>query len=239
MKNIQAEREFHDNRLEKEDGLNRLSFVYKSVSDVLDVPCRPINARFESVLEIGCFNGSNCENFHCEYVGIDISPKAIDHARIHYESESRHFKVIDAHDLAGLGVKFDYVFGNGIVHHCDVARLSASLFDVLRPGGKICFIEPMAGPPWLRLFRTLSPGIRTDDEEPLSPSVIAEFNDNFNVALDFHAVFRPLIPMLFGNAEFSINLAARMDNAIKRYFPRMFAKLAWLVVIELTPRADK
>jgi|TARA_B110000971_G_C19771124_1_gene390897 hypothetical protein len=40
MKDIEKEIEFHNDRIEAEAGLNRLSYTYKSVGDVLKMPLR-------------------------------------------------------------------------------------------------------------------------------------------------------------------------------------------------------
>lgn len=233
MKDIKKEAEFHNDRIEAEEGLNRLSYMYKSVEDVLKMPLHSNQAFSSSVMEIGCYDGQNSQLFDCDYTGIDISDKAIEHANKLYSSSNREFIIWDAHKLADLQREYDYIFGNGIIHHCDIPVLARSLYSVLAKGGAACFLEPMQGPPWLRLFRKLTPGLRTEDEMPLTEEMINIFDQYFDVEQKYFAIFRPTLPMFFGNNKAIINFSSKIDENFKKYFPKLFKKWAWLVVINL------
>jgi len=236
MKDIEKEIEFHNDRIEAEAGLNRLSYAYKSVDDVLKMPLRAVHDSSSSVMEVGCFDGQNSLLFDCDYTGVDISDKAIEHAKSLYASETREFIIWDAHKLKDLGREYDYIFGNGIVHHCDIPVLAKSLSAALAKGGRACFLEPMQGPPWLRLFRKITPWLRTEDEMPLTAETIHVFDKYFDVEETYAAIFRPTLPMVFGNHKAVINLSVKMDLLFSNLFPTVFKKWAWLVVLELKSR---
>lgn len=58
--NIHAEREFHNRRAEQEDSASdRLSFVYCSMADVMEIPANGLAGVEGSVLEVGCYLGGN------------------------------------------------------------------------------------------------------------------------------------------------------------------------------------
>ena len=234
MKNIAKEAEFHNDRLEREDGNDRLSYTYSSVADILNIPTDYFNLKKpSSVIEIGCFDGVNALLVEGDYIGIDISDKAIEHAQRKYSNDKRKFIIWDAHKLSELDVECDYIFGNGIIHHCDIPILSASMASVMRKGGIACFLEPMKGPPWLRLFRYLTPSIRTEDELPLTEEQIRIFDKDFYVEEKYFAVFRPILPMLFGNQKLIVWLSSKLDDLFARVAPRLYKKWAWLVVLTL------
>lgn len=231
--NIKNEIDFHNNRIEAEEGLNRLSYVYKSVEDILKMPLDIDQTSMSKVMEIGCFDGQNSLLFDGEYTGVDISDKAIEYAKLHYSSEDREFLVFDAHKLKDLQREYDYIFGNGIIHHCDIPILAKSLSSALAKGGRACFLEPMQGPPWLRLFRKFTPWLRTDDEMPLNAKTIAIFNEYFDVEETYAAFFRPFLPILFGNNKTVVKLSKKLDQMFSETFPRLFKNWAWLVVLNL------
>jgi len=233
VKDIKKEVEFHNDRIEAEEGLNRLSYMYKSVEDILKIPLQVNQSSIASVLEIGCFDGQNSLLFNCDYTGVDISDKAVEHAKRIYSSANRQFIIWDAHKLEELEHEYDYIFGNGIIHHCDIPIVARSLSAALAKEGRAVFLEPMQGPPWLRLFRKLTPQLRTEDEMPLTAETIDIFDKYFDVGERYFAIFRPTLPMLFGNHKVVINFSAKLDVLFNKIFPKLFKKWAWLVVLEL------
>jgi ubiquinone/menaquinone biosynthesis C-methylase UbiE len=80
--------------------------------------------------------------------GIDISPKLIEQARASIAGSGLNgfapeFFVGDAHQTPFEGSSFDYVFGNGALHHLDLSKALAEISRILKPGGKAMFQEPM------------------------------------------------------------------------------------------------
>jgi SAM-dependent methyltransferase len=237
---VRAEKNFHNSRAAKEDTASeRLSYVYSSVADVLQVPVRMLEDQRGDVLEVGCYLGDNARYARSahKYVGVDISDVAIERARKSNESAKFEFRCIDANKIEELGGSFDYVFGNGVLHHLDLNSFSDGLKLLMRPGSCGVFLEPMRGPFWLRWFRKLTPGLRTDDERPFDESSLNILRRHFDVRLEFHAVLRPLLPMAFLNADSVTRLASWLDkHIVKTDFGRA---LAWLVIITLRPKHEQ
>ena len=75
-----SEADFHDARIQVVDE-DRLGYAYASVADVYEFGAVPPECMDRSVLEVGCFRGEQAgalSGFRGRYVGIDISPAAID-----------------------------------------------------------------------------------------------------------------------------------------------------------------
>ncbi len=130
--------------------------------------------RGKDVLEYGCGRGgaafaitSTCRNV----VGIDISQVAIARARelaVQEKVSARAtFQVMNAECLEFEDESFDLVCGTGILHHLDLPKAFSEIARVLGKRGTAIFIEPMGHNPAIRLFRRLTPRLRTPDEHPL------------------------------------------------------------------------
>lgn len=101
------------------------------------------------ILEIGCGTGEAAaavaHGTGAEVIGVDISSAFLDRARATHKAGNVGFKKFDlfSDDLATLGT-FDFIFGNGILHHL-VIRLRETLRllrEITAEGGGIAFIEP-------------------------------------------------------------------------------------------------
>ena len=63
---------------------------------------------------------------------------------------------------------FDFVYGNGVLHHVDLLPTAQEIHRVLKPGGKAVFIEPLPYNPLIQLYRWMAKAVRTEDEKPLT-----------------------------------------------------------------------
>ena len=106
-------------------------------------------SRKSEILEIGCGTGELssmlAERTNANVLGTDLFSGFIDQAREMYAKPNLQFESLDFHHPEKLnGRKFDYVVGNGILHHLynNLGNSLDSLRDLLTEGGKILFIEP-------------------------------------------------------------------------------------------------
>ncbi len=114
------------------------------------------------ILEIGCGTGeissnlSKKENF--KVLGTDLCLPFINRAQNTYASSNLKFQVLDFRNPQVLGdKKFDYIVGNGILHHLfyDIESSLLTMKMLLKDNGKILFIEPNIYNPYCFLiFKT-------------------------------------------------------------------------------------
>ena len=232
---LSNEASFHDARINTPDE-RRLGYVYASVADVYEFCAVPRSCHRAGVLEVGCFRGDEAarlEEFTGRYRGIDISPAAIEHCRTLGLPSNMTFCVDDANVLATIeDASVDYAFGNGVLHHLDLARFAPTLASKLSAGGYARFIEPAQGSLPLRLFRMLTPQLRTRDEHPFDRAAIALLKRHFNVRITYHGLLRPWVPMAFLNSHTATRVSRWIDNRVLRY--PLLQGQAWLLQVELT-----
>ncbi|MBV9180004.1 MAG: class I SAM-dependent methyltransferase [Acidobacteria bacterium] len=100
-------------------------------------------ARVESVLDIGCGPGTNAKYFiNSEYLGIDVNPSYIEHAR---RRHGREFIAADVRTYRpNSDRRFDFILINSFLHHlnCDaVKRILTRVSTLLADGGSLHILE--------------------------------------------------------------------------------------------------
>jgi ubiquinone/menaquinone biosynthesis C-methylase UbiE len=101
------------------------------------------------LLEIGCGTGEMsfllAKKSGAHVRGIDICKPFIAQARKKHQLKNLRFEVMDFNNpLLLKGRRFDFVVGNGILHHL-YHNLDSALLNIrrlLKPDGKIVFLEP-------------------------------------------------------------------------------------------------
>jgi SAM-dependent methyltransferase len=236
-KREQYEAAFHDARIGTPDD-RHLGYAYASVKDVYEFSNVPPDRMDGTVLELGCFRGDRARGlngFRGQFVGIDISAAAVEHCRALGLPPRFDFRVDNANELATIpDHSVDYAFGDGVLHHLDLARLGPALARKLSAGGYARFIEPAQGNFLLRAFRKLTPKLRTPDEHPFDRASIELLERHFHVRINHHGFLRPFAPMLFFNGKAVTDAARWMDTKLLRH--RLFQQQAWLLQVELRKR---
>lgn len=113
----------------------------------------------KQALEIGCGTGEIsywiARDAGISVLGTDICVPFIDQAAEQYKLDNLRYEVLDFNNPGQImGRKFDYVFGNGILHHL-YYNLDNSLLAIkalLKPGGKLIFMEPNIYNPYCQLI---------------------------------------------------------------------------------------
>lgn len=102
-----------------------------------------------SVLEIGCGTGGTAfylaQKTGARILGADICKPFIDEAKKSYNLPNLDFEAVDVVDPGSFsGKKFDYVVGNGILHHVyfNLGDVLEKIRSLLNSRGKIIFLEP-------------------------------------------------------------------------------------------------
>ena len=122
------------------------------------------DVRGKDVLDLGCGSGENTlllAHRKANVIALDISPDLIDIAKrrmsINKPFSDVKFLTASAHDLPLPDESVDVVFGIAILHHLDMATISAQIMRVLRPGGRAIFQEPVRDSRLLRIVREAIP----------------------------------------------------------------------------------
>lgn len=106
--------------------------------------------RARRVLDVGCGPGTNTHLFaHADYLGMDINPDYIGHARKKF---GRNFLVADVtkyEDAEKQG--YDFILANSFLHHIDtpnVEKILQGMSRQLAPGGHIHILELVLPGDW-------------------------------------------------------------------------------------------
>lgn len=159
---------------------------------VLDGRCLELGAGLESVALRDGFSGSLCS--------IDISEAAVDKLAALNLGSNIKFEVADAHALPMDDESFDLIIGRGILHHLELPAALQEIKRVMKPSGAIIFGEPLAGNPVIRMYRLVTPKLRSSDEAPLTRSAIAELAKTLpGIQVRYYA-FLTLLPAILGIA---------------------------------------
>ncbi len=140
-----------------EDFYHYLSFNVKNI-DVLDYGCG-VGPVIEKVLK---FNPN-------KITGIDISKVSIEKAKAKFIKLTSNVELLEdnCEKTKFEDNKFDLVYGQGILHHLEISKCIFEISRILKPGGKILFIEPLGTNPLINFYRILTPRARSKDEHPL------------------------------------------------------------------------
>mgnify|MGYP006273261389 CR=1 FL=1 len=143
------------------------------------------------VLELGSYAWHKyVERGECEVgelICINISEAEMEKGRW-LATRSRatpEFRLMDAQALEFEDDSFDVVFGAAILHHLDMDRALAEIQRVLKPDGRMFFVEPMDMNPVGRVVRALTPAARTEDERPFRMRDLRMLEERFDCRFDF------------------------------------------------------
>jgi SAM-dependent methyltransferase len=100
-------------------------------------------------------------------IGLDISDVSVRNARLTAQQKGVDRCVFvqgdcEATELPDASV--DVILCSGMLHHLDLNRAYAELRRILRPGGRVLAAEALGHNPLIRLYRELTPHLRTDWE---------------------------------------------------------------------------
>lgn len=110
----------------------------------------------KKALEIGC--GTGYVSYYVagktgmQVIGSDLCKPFIEGAKEKYILPNLSYETLDFNEAAAsVHNKFDYIFGNGILHHLyyNLDKVLVTLKELLNPGGKIIFMEPNVYNPYV------------------------------------------------------------------------------------------
>lgn len=123
------------------------------------------------ILDLGCGAGETSVYFALK--GAKVTAGDISQKMIHVVNQLAakwdvevDTKVVIGEDMDLQSSYYDYVFGNGVLHHLDREKAYNEIFRVLKPGGRAIFIEPLCYNPVISIYRLIAKTVRTKSEKP-------------------------------------------------------------------------
>jgi SAM-dependent methyltransferase len=168
-------------------------------------------------------------------IGLDISPKSLDLAIQNLGSEEFEnliFMVGDAEKTGLPDNSIDIVMCTGMLHHLNLSYAFYELRRILKPGGKIIAVEALDINPFIKLYRKLTPHLRTDFESKhilsLKDLSFARYFFRVSNVRYWHVIgyLGAYIPLLSGVLD-------TLDRVILEKIP-LVNRLAWQFTFEMT-----
>lgn len=202
------------------------------------------NAKGKIFLDYACGNGSNAilaaKAGADLSIGLDISDVSVQNCRKTAEqegvSDNAFFVQADAEDTKLPSNSVDVIICSGMLHHLDLSYAFPELRRILKPGGRILAAEALDYNPLIKLYRMLTPEMRTEWEKAhilsLKDIRFAERFFDIGEIRYWHVVsyaggkFPVLLPLL------------EMVDAVLTRIPGI-RLMAWIFTFELIGRDEK
>ncbi|MDH5670733.1 MAG: class I SAM-dependent methyltransferase [Myxococcales bacterium] len=239
---VDRERRFHDARFSDGIGARDQDKYYPALfaaRAALDYAITQCAALGTTGLEVGCGTGQNLAELLSQHRfaahGIDISREAVAAARkrlVEFDPAPT-LDVMDANQLSYENETFDFCFGSGVLHHLSLPSALHELSRVLKPGGRILFLEPLATNPLIQAYRHLTPSARSPDETPLTRSHLRQIEETFpDVRFEYFG-FSTLTCVGLMRWPNAAQAALRVASDLDRFLLRLpfVWRLAWVVLI--------
>jgi len=139
----------------------------------------------KSILDLGCGAGESSVYFALQGADVyayDIAEEMLKvaDALAHKYNVKLKFAHGNAAHLPYEDDCFDFVYGNGVLHHVDLLPVMKEVRRVLKKGGKAIFVEPLAYNPLIAVYRHIAKEVRTKDESPLRFKDMKQLETNFS-----------------------------------------------------------
>lgn len=185
---IHREAEFHDQAASAIDVQSVLvdeTFTSATAPENQHILQQIGDVRGKRVLDYGCGvaeGGIYLAKLGARVVAMDVSAGMLEAAqrlaRLHaVEIETR---LVEGTRIPAEDGEFDAIYGNGVLHHVDLAHAGPELARVMKEAGTGCFIEPLPYNPVINVYRRVADKVRTADERPLSFSDIERLRQWFS-----------------------------------------------------------
>lgn len=130
------------------------------------------HAKGKIFLDYACGNGGNAikaaKAGAALSIGLDISDISVNNARLDAEKsglENIYFFQADAENTHLPDDCIDSIICSGMLHHLDLSYAFPELRRILAPGGRILAVEALDYNPVIKLYRKLTPDMRTEWEK--------------------------------------------------------------------------
>lgn len=178
-------------------------------------------------------------------VGIDISPVSIEVAIKEAEAAGVSDRTVfiqgDCEDTGCPDNSFDAVLCSGVLHHMDLSYSLPELRRIMKPGGRLLAVEGMDCNPLIKMYRRLTPSLRTawEKDHILTPKDLSFAKYFFDVENVKYWHFFSIMTSVIRKSRL-FNVALSMANMADKLFLSVypFSRLAWQFTFELVKPLD-
>jgi len=199
---------------------------------------------YKVFLDYACGNGRNAilaaQAGAGLSLGFDISPVSVANAKkaaatVGLSDKNIRFFQADAENTMLPDNSIDRVVCSGMLHHLDLSYVFPELRRILKPGGKVLAVEALDYNPAIKLYRFLTPDMRTDWEKVhiLKLSDIGFASRFFDVT---EIRYWHVLGYIAGKLPALFQLLDRLDRLLEKlpYVQRM----AWIFTFILQKRLE-
>tara|TARA_B100000674_G_scaffold455328_1_gene428961 strand:+ start:251 stop:991 length:741 start_codon:yes stop_codon:yes gene_type:complete len=232
------EKEFHDKLQSKSQGRFENIF-YKAILNAWEdfYNFLQINSKNSEILDYGCGVGPVIEKvikFNPKKItGIDISDVSISKAREKFNNyNSKIDLIVDNCEATKFSKnEFDIVYGLGILHHLQFSKCIDEISRILKPDGKLLFIEPLGTNPLINFYRLLTPKSRSRDEHPLVFKDFEMIKSKFkSVNIKYYGFLTLVFFPFYSSSKSKIfKVLVKLDQLLFKI--KIFRFFAWSVLI--------
>jgi ubiquinone/menaquinone biosynthesis C-methylase UbiE len=194
-------------------------------------------------LDYACGNGKNAilaaESGASLSLGLDISSISVKNAKTISDNKGikniRFFQA-DAENTKLPNDSIDVIICSGMLHHLDLSYAFYELRRILKPGGVILAVEALDYNPAIKIYRLLTPSMRTDWEK----AHILSLKD-IRFARRFFSIgkvrYWHITGYIAGKFPIFFNLFEIIDKVLERI--PLINLLSWIFTFELIKPKDK
>lgn len=199
------------------------------------------NVKGKIFLDFACGNGVTsleaAEYGAAFVIGLDISSGSISNAKKladqkGFNNKTRFF-VGDCENTQLPENSIDVVLCAGMLHHLDLNFAFPELKRILKPGGKIIAVEALDYNPFIKAYRFLTPGMRTEWEKHhiLSMKDVRFASNFFKVKSVKFWHITSFAAAFFGSKKWMLSVLNGVDSLLTKLpFVRL---LSWQFIFEL------
>lgn len=202
------------------------------------------NVKDKIFLDYACGNGElaiKAAKYGCKLaIGLDISRVSIENAK--QESTKKgvgqmtYFIQADAENTMLPDDSIDVIICSGMLHHLDLSYAFPELRRILSPGGKVFAVEALGYNPAIKLYRYITPQMRTDWEKThiLSLKDIRFARRFFNIGeikyWHITSIFTPYMKFMLPFFNWVDHILTKMP---------VIKLMAWIFTFELIKKKDE
>lgn len=142
------------------------------------------NLEGKKLLDLGCgagensvyfaLKGANCVATDYSFGMLETAQQLAEKYGVTIETRCVNAEEIDFPDDI-----FDIVYASNLLHHVRPETALKEMHRVCKPGGKVCFWDPLKHNPVINIYRKMASDVRSDDETPLSIGFIKNVRSLF------------------------------------------------------------